>query len=265
MRLAVALCLAVAATSTARGADVTTIAACPSQATIPVKFVVDCSHVKDAATRQLCGPFAANQACRVSPAYRRITGIKLEQRCPTITYTIYDQDNFPHAGGAGGMSYKCQIDHMAQYALQQWAHSKIGPYEAHEILHHYQMTSKELAALTAAHPLFESSIVEVQGEVGDNVQHDRFLQSLKDEIPLLRAMFEKGTIKPSDQCKLARTIIEGELYLENRKNVYLFYSKLASVAPKDPADREARYDAMLNDVAGGKAKDFLTTHGCAPF
>ena len=44
--------------------------------------------------------FAANQACKVFPAYRKITGIKLEQRCPTITYTIYDQDNFPHAGGA---------------------------------------------------------------------------------------------------------------------------------------------------------------------
>jgi hypothetical protein len=91
-----------AAISTARE-EVTTITACPSQTTIPVKFVVDCSHVKDAATRQLCSPFIANQACKVFPAYRKITGIRLEQRCPTITYTIYDKDNFPHAGGAGDL------------------------------------------------------------------------------------------------------------------------------------------------------------------
>jgi hypothetical protein len=265
MRIFLALCVAAAVTSVARAADVVTMTTCPSQNSIPVKFVVDCTHVKDAATRQLCGPFIANQACKVFPAYRRITGIRLEQRCPTVTYTIYDQDNFPHAGGAGGMSYKCQIDHMAQYALQQWANSRIGPYEVHEILHHYQMTSKELAGMTVAHPLFESSMVEAEGEAGDKAMHDKFLESLKAEIPQLRAKLEKGTVKPTDQCKLARTVIEGELYLENSKNVYKFYGKLASVAPKDPVDREARFNAMLNDIAGGKARDFLTSHGCAPF
>jgi hypothetical protein len=36
-------------------------------------------------------------------------------------------------------------------------------------------------------------------------------------------------------------------------------------APKAAADREAWFNAMLNDVSGGKAKDLLTTHGCAPF
>lgn len=254
-----------AATLPVRAAEATTIAACPSQATIPVKFVVDCSHVKDAETRQLCAPFIANQACKVFPAYRKITGIRLEQRCPTISYTIYDKDNFPHGGGAGGMSYNCQIDHMAQYALQQWADSKIGPYEDHEILHHYQMTSKELEGMTAAHPLFEPSMAEAQREVGDDVFYNRFLGYLKNEMPQLRAQFQKGTVKPADQCKLARVIIAGELYLEDRQNAYQFYSRLASVAPKDVADRDARFNAMLNDVSGGKAKEFLTSHGCAPF
>jgi len=266
MRMLTAICLAAAVTSAARAADVTTVTSCPSQPAIPVKFVVDCSHVKDAATRQLCGPFIANQACKVFPAYRRITGIRLEQRCPTLTYTIYDQDNFPHGGSAGGMSYSCQIDHMAQYALQQWANSTIGPYEVHEILHHYQMTSKELAAMTVAHPLFETSMADAQGEVGDNVLHDRSVARLKNvEVPRLRAALQEGTVKPADQCKAARTIVEGELYLENSRNVHLFYSKLASAAPKNAADREAAFNAMLNDVAGGKAKEFLTAHGCAPF
>lgn len=97
------LCMA-AATSIAHAADMTTITACPSQPTIPVKSTVDCTHVKDAATLQPCGAFTANQACKVFPAYRNITGIKAEERCPMIPYTIYDKDKFPHAG-AGGLSY----------------------------------------------------------------------------------------------------------------------------------------------------------------
>jgi len=266
MRMFTALCIAAAMTSAARAADVATVTSCPSQPASPVKFVVDCSHVKDPATRQLCGPFIVNQACKVSPAYRRITGIRLEQRCPTLTYTIYDQDNFPHGGSAGGMSYGCQIDHMARYALQQWANSAIGPYEVHEILHHYQMTSKELAAMTAAHPLFETSMPEAQGEAGDKALHDLSVARLKNvEVPHLRAALQEGTVKPADQCRAVRTIVESELYLENSSNVYLFYSKLAFAAPKNAADREAVFNAMLNDVAGGKAKDFLTAHGCAPF
>jgi len=259
MRILVALWVAAAATSMAHAADVVMITACPGQTAIPVKFVIDCSHVKDAATRQLCAPFIANQACKVLPAYRKITGIRLEQRCPTITYTIYDKDNFPHSG-AGGMSYSCQIDHMAQYALLQWAHSKIGPYEVHEILHHYQMTSRELAAMTAGHVLFRSSMNEAIREVGDSASYDSFLAVWKRDIPQMRARLQNEGI-----CNLARSVIEGELYLQDSKNVYRFYSKLAPIVPKNPIDREARFNAMLNDVAGGKAKEFLTTYGCAPF
>jgi hypothetical protein len=265
MRILVVLGFVAVATSAALGAEVTTITSCPSQPTIPVKFVVDCSHVKDASNRQLCKPFIANQACKVFPAYRKITGIRLEQRCPILTYTIYDQDNFPHPGGVGGISYNCQIDHVTQYALQQFANSKIGPYEHHEILHHYQMTNKELAGITAMHVLFESSLVELQAEIGDDVSHDKFLARLKNEPAQLRANLENDKVKPADRCKVARAVIESELYLANNKNVYLFYSRLASVVPRDAADREARYDAMLNDIAGGKAKEFLTTHSCGPF
>ena len=265
MRSFLALCVAGAASMMARAADVVTITACPSQATIPVTFVVDCSHVKDAATRQLCAPFATNQACKVFPAYRKITGIRLEQRCSTITYTLYDKNNFPHGGGAGGMSYDCRIDYMAQYALQQSRHSQLGPYDVHEILHHYQMTSNELAGMTAVHTLFETSMLEAEREVSDAVSYDSSRAALKAELPQLRERLKDGKVRPKDRCRLARTVIEGELYLQDSKNVYRFYGKLASVSPRNSTEREARFNAMLNDVAGGNPKEFLTTHGCAPF
>ncbi len=55
---------------------------------------------------------------------------------------------------------------MAQYALQPSRHSQLGPYDVHEILHHYQMTSNELAGMTAVHTLFETSMLEAEREVG---------------------------------------------------------------------------------------------------
>jgi hypothetical protein len=265
MRIFVVVCIAVATSTIVRAADVVTIRACSSQATIPVTFVVDCSHLKDAATRQLCAPFAANQACKVFPAYRKITGIRLEQRCSTITYTLYDKDNFPHSAGAGGISYDCRIDYMAQYALQPSRHPQLGPDDVHEILHHYQMSSKELAGMTAVHTLFETSMPEAEREVRDSVAYQSSLAALKADLPRMRERLKDGKVRPRDRCKLARAVIEGELYLHDRRNVYRFYAKLASVAPRNPAEREAKFNAMLNDVAGGKAKEFLTTYGCAPF
>jgi hypothetical protein len=255
MRIFVVFGIAAVATSAALGAEV--------QPTIPVKFVIDCSRVKDVATRQLCEPLIANQARKVFPAYRKITGIKLEQRCPILTYTIYES-NFPHPRG-GGVSYNCQIDYMAREAFLLSANSKIGPYELHEILHHYQFTSKELSGLSGTHVLFTPSIVEAEAEVGDNELHDKSLARIKIESAQLRANLESGKVKPTDRCKVARAIVEEELYLASNQNIYQFYGRLASVVPKDAADSERRYDSMLNAVAGGKAKEFLTTHGCAPF
>jgi hypothetical protein len=264
-RLLLALCVAATASTMARAAEVVTVTTCPSQTTIPVKVVVDCSHVKDDATRRLCVPFAANQACKVFPAYRRITGIRLEQRCSTLTYRLYDKNNFPHGGIAGGMSYDCRVDYMAQYALLPSRHSQLGPYDVHEILHHYQMTSNELAGMTAVHPLFVTSMLEAEREIGDSLSYESSLAALKAELPGLREQLKDGTVKPKDRCALARAVIEDELYLQDRKNVYRFYNELASVAPRNPVEREAKFNAMLNDVSGGNAKEFLTKHGCAPF
>jgi hypothetical protein len=147
---------------------------------------------------------------------------------------------------------------MLQYALQPSMHSQLGPYDVHEILHHYQMTSNELAGMTAVHPLFETSMLEAKREVGDNVSYESSLAALKAELPRLREQLK-------DRCKLARAVIEDALYLQDDKNVYQFYNKLAPVAPRNSSDREAKFNAMLNDVSGGNAKEFLTTHGCVPF
>jgi len=49
------------------------------------------------------------------------------------------------------------------------------------------------------------------------------------------------------------------------KNIYRLYNKLAAVGPRNPAERHAKFNATLNDVSGGNAKEFLTTRGCAPF
>jgi hypothetical protein len=66
---------------------------------------VDCSHVHDPTAHAQCKPFIENQACKVFPAYRRITGINLEKECPEITYTLYDKDQWPHPqGGEGGQA-----------------------------------------------------------------------------------------------------------------------------------------------------------------
>ena len=199
------------------------------------------------------------------PAYRKITGIRLEERCPTITYTLYDKDNFPHGGGAGGVSYDCRVDYMAQYALQPSRPSQLGPYDVHEILHHYQMTSNELAGMTAVHTLFETSMLDALREIGDSVAYESSLAALKAELPRSRERLKDGTVRPKDRCKLARAVIESELYLQDSKNVFRFYGELASVAPRTQAQREAKFNVMLNDVAGANAKRFLTTHGCAPF
>ena len=79
--------------------DEITVSRCSDQNGLPVTFPVDYTHVADPATKQLSKPFAENQACKVFPAYRNITGIHLEESCPTFKYMIYDKDQWPHKGG----------------------------------------------------------------------------------------------------------------------------------------------------------------------
>jgi hypothetical protein len=91
-----------------RAQDVVTISSCPGAEPLPVTFQVDCSAVADPANRALCRPFAQNQACKVFPAYRKITGIHMEDSCPVFKYTIYDKDKWPYQDSKdGGRAERC--------------------------------------------------------------------------------------------------------------------------------------------------------------
>jgi len=239
--------------------NVVTVSSCPNQPALPVTFVVDCSHVADPATRQLCQPFGENQACKVFWAYRNITGMRLEEECPTVKYTIYDKDKFPHREGEGGVALHCAADYMADYSVL--VKSMIGPYDVHEILHIYQ---DRLGALPNQHILFGPSMAEARREIGDKYGYEREVSRMKRGMEYTETNFAKEV--PDDkQCLSAEFYIESTLYLKNPKNVELFYRKLERGWKKDMADRQARFNRMYDAVSGGTAKPYLLSHGCSAF
>jgi hypothetical protein len=206
--------------------------------------------------------FAEQQACKVFPAYRKITGIDVERLCPEIVYTLYERSNWPNGSTAGGLSLECRVDYLAEYALSPHAKSAIGPYEVHEILHQYQMADETLEELTTFHPLFASSMLEVEREIGDMETYQVGIARMKDGFRNLRTALDQATIAPTDRCRMAQTVIEEDLYLHNTKNVYQFYRMLAN---DTVGNATSRLSAMLNTLSGGSAKQFMLAHGCEPF
>ena len=256
-----AVCIAASLCAPTRAQDTVTIASCPGPDALPVTFQVDCSHVANPATQALCRPFAVNQACKVFPAYRKITGIHLEDSCPSFKYTIYDKDKWPYqAGEAGGYAGKCGAELMADYSLM--LKSPIGPYDVHEILHVYQ---EPLGALPYAHILFGPSMTEAYRLIGDNLDYAKQIAQMKSATNRILANFEKGTIKPEGQCLAAELYTEETLYLKDTGNVEQFYLKLVRSRNANQADRQARFNRMYDLVSGGTAKPFLLSHGCPPF
>ncbi len=241
--------------------DQVTVSSCPGEIKLPVTFQVDCSHVADPATKKLCKPFAENQACKVFFAYRKITGINLEDSCPTMQYSIYDKDKWPMKGGeVGGFAGKCKASLMTDFSLL--LKSQIGPYDVHEILHVYQ---DDLGALPYSHILFGPSMVEARHQIGDNRGYFDAMTHLKADIKGIEAQFEKGTIKVDDRCGLAEIYTEETLYLKDANNVEQFYRKLVRGKLRDMADRQARFNRMYDEVSGGTAKQYLVSHGCPAF
>ncbi len=241
--------------------SVITVSSCPGQTPLPVTFQVDCSNVADPATKQLCQPFAENQACKVFPAYRKITGINLEESCPTFKYMIYDKDKWPNKGGdAGGYAKRCGAELMTDFSAL--IKSPIGPYDVHEILHVYQDV---LGALPYSHVLFGPSMAEARREIGDHKGYWDALTRLKVDLKATETGLQKGTIRPDDQCHSAEFYIESTLYLKDQANVEQFYRKLVRSRLSDMADRQARFNRMYNEVSGGTAKQYLVSHGCAVF
>lgn len=241
-----------------------TVSSCPNQAKMPVTFQIDCSHVQDPAVKQLCRPFIQNQACKVFPAYRKITGIELENTCKSIKFTIYEDDNWPHPKGEGGLALQCGVDYLAKYSLQAHPRSTIGPYDVHELLHEYQIA---LGALPDAHVLFSSSMAEAMRLIGETSDYQQAITNMKAEAPRLAQELADGKITGPKQCTVAETQVEESLYLENSRSVYAFYRKLAVSRNPSQADRETRFNRMFYLVSGPnpEVRQFLIKNGCPKF
>ena len=264
--LSLIVSIAVLISQFAIGQAVTSVSSCPGESKLPVTFQVDCSHVKDSADRELCRPFIENQACKVFPAYRKITGIKLEDKCPSLKFMIYDEDSWPHPQGeAGGMALNCSVGYLAKYSVKVGFNPKLGPYDVHEILHEYQMA---LGPLPSMHPLFSSSMAEATREIGDEARYQRLLGQLRSESKRLHDELESGKYKGNPrECELAQTTVEENLYLENPKLVSMFYLKLPPAKGNSQQERDARFDRMFYTVSNGNSemKKLLTDHGCGTF
>ncbi|HEY6348097.1 MAG TPA: hypothetical protein VI636_01685 [Candidatus Angelobacter sp.] len=264
---ALALAMACASpikTAAAEAKDVITISSCPGQPKVPVSLQIDCSHLSDAATKELCRPFIENQACKVFPAYRKITGINLENTCTSIKFTIYEDANWPHPKGEGGLALNCAVDYLAKYSVQSHPGSKMGPYDVHELLHEYQIA---LGALPDAHVLFSSSMAEALREIGETEEYQRSMKNMNEEAPRLKQELRDGKIPEAKRCTLAETQVEESLYIENSRAVYAFYRKLAQSKNPNQADRETRFNRMFYLVSGPKpeVRQFLMENGCPAF
>jgi hypothetical protein len=267
--LALALAGALAAPA-ARAEAPTVVTNCPGQHKLPVTFGIDCSHVADPAARNLCKPFIENQACKMFPAYREITGIKLEDVCRSIKYTIYDQDKWPaKSGDAGGMALHCAVDYVADYSIKMKAPPKIGPYDTHELLHEYQ---DQLGAIPYQHILFGPSQAEAMRLAGDSEAHDRAVARMKqttatfeDDYAKFAARSASAAAKSNiDKCVLAEIQVEETLYLENpRPSTPCTASSSAAASRTRPIAK--RFNRAYDRVSEGKSRSFLLAHGCGPF
>lgn len=237
---------------------------CPDY-TPPVRFEIDCSHTKDPAAQAACRPFLENVACKVFPAYREITGIKMEDFCNTYQYVIYDRDNWPHAGGhAGGLTGRCHTDYEAQYSvLMKWPNSSFGPYDVHEILHGYQPGLGR--RLPDEHVLFTSSMAEATRVIGDEKTYEWRMNRINVEAQRLEKEFQDGKVKPQFQCKAANTLFDELLYLKNIKVVYEYYEWLLRNPEEGNENPQARFNRMFDAVSGGEARKFMAEHGCNVF
>ncbi len=253
-------CFVIAPTS---AQDTATVSSCPTQPRIPVTFKADCSHVKDAAQKRLCEPFIENQACKVFPAYRKITGIKLEEKCPSIQYNIYEKEDWPYPNnkGEGGLAGKCEITLMTDYSLK--VRSQIGPYDLHELLHEYQWV---VGPFPSEHPFFDPTQAEAAREIGDPEASQAYITRMKHELQEVDDYFGKHNAPSNKDCEMAQLYIQNNLYLEDPRSVHAFYLKLGAVpSTKTRTELQARVNRMFYIVSSGKAKEFLLAHGCPRF
>jgi len=266
----IAVCVAALLAPAASAQDQFTVSTCPGGEKIPIPFEIDCSHLKDAKSKAHCEPFITNQACKLFPAYRKITNVVLEKWCKSVKYTIYDPDGWPKQdaeAGAGGMTRSCSVDYLAKYSVDSYFRLAGAPYDTHEILHVYQMGIGGINSLQYMHILFGPSQVEAMKLIGDATSYRKWISILQGEVNGFDANYQKQLSKPAvDRCQLAEVETEESLYLEDNNNVYEMWRKLGPPLPKgNPAERQLRFNRMYDAVSGGKSRQFLLAHGCAPY
>jgi len=247
----------------ARAQDSVSVSSCPGQPKIPVVFKADCSHVKDPSGKQLCRAFLENQACKVFPAYRKITGINLEERCPVMQYNLYEKENWPYPNlkGEGGLAGKCEITLLSDFSVK--VQSRIGPYDLHELLHEYQAL---IGPFINEHPMFDPSQAEAAREIGDPQGAEAYVNRMRRTLDEISKSSASSTVPSEKDCARAQIYIEESLYLQDSRVVYAFYHKLGPVPTnKTRPELAARENRMLNVVSWDKAKDYLLSHGCWPF
>jgi hypothetical protein len=220
---------------------------------IPVTFRIDCSRVTDPSNLNNCRPFLENTACKVFQAYRIITGVQLEQRCPVLQYTIYPHDQWPHASG-GGVSYGCQIDYMEEYSVGSAQRNAFGPYDVHEILHHQQMA---LPLATGNHPLFTASMLAAIQRIGDTDGYKQRESQMRIESERLAK--ELNTKK---NCRMAQILAEEKLAIADQNTASRFYRDLDR---RNELSAEERVSATILSVSGHspEIKGILAEGGCA--
>lgn len=244
------------------GQDLVKVSSCPASGKLQVPFQVDCTNVADAAAKAKCRPFAENQACKVFPAYRAITGIHMEDICPVITYAIYDKDKWPYQDSKdGGRSDKCGAQILTDFSLFNTS-PEVGPIDVHELLHVYHSA---LGAIPYQHILFGPSMTEARHRIGDNTGYATEFVNMKKDFNRNKVAYETGKVTGDNQCLQAELYEETILYMKDHNNVELFYSRLERSMLKDMADRTARFNRMYDAVSGGEAKPFLLAHGCPAF
>ncbi|UVO37632.1 hypothetical protein KUL72_04370 [Bradyrhizobium arachidis] len=185
-----------------------------------------------------------------------MTGIALERNCATVSYVLHDQSTWPR-GSAGGISRQCEIELLAEFALQRTG--AVGPHEVHEALHQFQLAHRALRKITVFHPLFAISMLEVEQAIGDNVAYDLGLARMRREADALLSPSEIESLKDKDNCKLAQTWAEEKLYMKDHSMLYRIYRGLKHLDHRNAFDKLSR---ILNDLSEGATQSILLKHRC---
>ena len=216
---------------------------------LPVTFKIDCSRLQDPSKLD-CKQFIEITARESFPALRKITGVKLESRCPTLTYTIYNQSDWPY-GGAGGMSLgDCTVAYLVDVLDAKYFDASFGVYDVHELLHQHQYGLPEL--LNDAHPFFSSTMAEAQRLIGDTYSYQQSQSQMSQAVA--------STVAPA-VCRQAQYKVESRLYLGSSNVVYGFYQNLRP----DITDTslQVSYQLYLASGQDSAVKTQLRDAGCA--